>query len=161
MKRIDLDSEGLLPCSICGKHLPLDEFSHLRNRPYGVRRQCRSCVKEINKKHPYRYATKQSRRQAARRYREEHPDRAKVAQLFWAAKRRGSIIPKPCDVCGSSNTHGHHDNYDNPYSVRWLCPKHHAEVREELCGHRRHRCCAAIARAYREGKGKTEESRIL
>lgn len=30
-----------------------------------------------------------------------------------------------CEVCGEWPVEGHHTNYQEPYSVRWLCQKHH------------------------------------
>ena len=31
----------------------------------------------------------------------------------------------PCEVCGKPNGDGHHDDYDKPDQVRWLCNVHH------------------------------------
>ena len=43
------------------------------------------------------------------------------------AVRDGRLIPQPCEKCGASPTHAHHDDYSKPLDVRWLCPVHHAE----------------------------------
>lgn len=40
-------------------------------------------------------------------------------------KRRGKIQIMPCEVCGSNNAEMHHDFYEKPLSVRWLCRYHH------------------------------------
>lgn len=48
----------------------------------------------------------------------------------WAVRRAvasGSLAKGSCETCGSAVTHGHHDDYTAPLSVRWLCPKHHRE----------------------------------
>lgn len=42
------------------------------------------------------------------------------------ALERGYLRRGPCEVCGDVETHGHHDDYSKPLSVRWLCVKHHA-----------------------------------
>jgi hypothetical protein len=39
--------------------------------------------------------------------------------------RRGLIEKKPCEVCGSIDAEAHHDDYDRPLAVRWLCRAHH------------------------------------
>ncbi len=43
------------------------------------------------------------------------------------AKKAGELKPGPCEVCGSTDkVHGHHENYDRPLDLTWLCPKHHS-----------------------------------
>lgn len=42
--------------------------------------------------------------------------------------RHGRTNKKPCEVCGILKVHAHHDNYDRPRDVRWLCISHHVEV---------------------------------
>jgi hypothetical protein len=39
--------------------------------------------------------------------------------------RRGLVERQPCEVCGAEPTDGHHDDYDAPLRVKWLCRKHH------------------------------------
>jgi hypothetical protein len=44
----------------------------------------------------------------------------------WVALRKGKLTRQPCEVCGSDrNIDAHHDRYDRPLQVRWLCRKHH------------------------------------
>ena len=39
------------------------------------------------------------------------------------------LSPKPCEVCGTlQGVQRHHDDYEKPLEVRWLCRKHHAEA---------------------------------
>lgn len=44
-----------------------------------------------------------------------------------AALRRGDLVKGPCEVCGTSEGRidAHHDDYDQPLEVRWLCRLHH------------------------------------
>lgn len=39
----------------------------------------------------------------------------------------GKLTRGPCEVCGVKPADGHHDDYNKPLEVRWLCSKHHAE----------------------------------
>lgn len=56
-----------------------------------------------------------------------------VHQQVQAAIRRGEILPKPCEVCGVNRVdkngkrtvHAHHDDYNKPFEIRWLCRSHH------------------------------------
>lgn len=54
--------------------------------------------------------------------------------LFRNRKRYDPLLAsQPCEVCGSSYpVHGHHENYDEPLKVRWLCPRHHSERHKEM-----------------------------
>lgn len=40
-------------------------------------------------------------------------------------KRRGKLVPQPCEVCGAAEVEMHHDDYSKPLEVRWLCREHH------------------------------------
>jgi hypothetical protein len=48
------------------------------------------------------------------------------------AIRKGDLERGACEVCAEPNAHGHHDDYDKPLDVRWLCPAHHAETHREV-----------------------------
>jgi ribosomal protein S27AE len=38
------------------------------------------------------------------------------------------IRRESCEMCGARSVQAHHDDYDKPLAVRWLCPQHHKEV---------------------------------
>lgn len=42
--------------------------------------------------------------------------------------RRGKIIKKPCEVCGSENVEMHHADYSKPLEITWLCREHHLSL---------------------------------
>lgn len=44
----------------------------------------------------------------------------------------GVVIKSPCTVCGNKKSYGHHDDYDKPLEVMWLCAKHHNARHKEL-----------------------------
>ena len=41
------------------------------------------------------------------------------------ALNKGLITKKPCEVCGETKVEAHHEDYNDPYRVNWLCEKHH------------------------------------
>ena len=43
------------------------------------------------------------------------------------ALRDGVLVKRPCEVCGAENVEAHHNDYNKPLEVRWLCKKHHDE----------------------------------
>jgi hypothetical protein len=47
------------------------------------------------------------------------------------AKRKGILVPEPCEVCGAKRVHGHHYlGYarENWLKVQWLCASHHEQA---------------------------------
>ena len=41
----------------------------------------------------------------------------------------GKLRRQPCDVCGETDlVDAHHEDYDKPLDVRWLCHGHHAQL---------------------------------
>ncbi|WP_197737298.1 hypothetical protein [Aquicella siphonis] len=39
--------------------------------------------------------------------------------------KNGLLIPYPCEICGKKEVEAHHEDYNKPYEVRWLCREHH------------------------------------
>lgn len=39
----------------------------------------------------------------------------------------GRLVKQPCEVCGERKVRAHHDDYNKPVEIRWLCAKHHFE----------------------------------
>jgi ribosome-binding protein aMBF1 (putative translation factor) len=54
------------------------------------------------------------------------PDQARNQAQY--ARQTGRLVPEPCEVCGTETVEAHHDDYDKPLEVRWLCRRHHSEV---------------------------------
>lgn len=48
------------------------------------------------------------------------------------ALKIGRLRKKPCEVCGERKVDGHHDDYNKPLKVRWLCKKHHRAAHRGL-----------------------------
>lgn len=47
------------------------------------------------------------------------------------AKQKGELVPEPCAACGAEPTEAHHEDWDRPLEVVWLCRAHHAALHEE------------------------------
>lgn len=48
------------------------------------------------------------------------------------AIKNGTLKRMPCQVCGNPKVEAHHDDYDKPLEVMWLCQKHHRARHVEL-----------------------------
>ena len=40
----------------------------------------------------------------------------------------GVLEKQGCEVCGAARVDAHHDRYDEPLNVRWLCRSHHVKL---------------------------------
>jgi protein-arginine kinase activator protein McsA len=67
---------------------------------------------------------------ASTKYKKENPLKDKARRLVYRAIQK-SILVKPdiCSTCGTPNNQieAHHDNYNYPLVVRWLCKNCHAK----------------------------------
>lgn len=44
------------------------------------------------------------------------------------AVKAGELEKQTCEVCGLVAVDAHHDQYDEPLKVRWLCRRHHTRL---------------------------------
>ena len=82
---------------------------------------------EKGKKAIVKWNHSQAKKESNARYRAKNGWKIKVHKLVDHAKKLSLLIAKPCEVCGKSNAFAHHDDYDKPLDVRWLCNYHHSE----------------------------------
>lgn len=99
---------------------------------------CKTCKKEYATKHRNdnierirEYDRKRGSRQDATwcpEYRRRFPKKYRAHNMVNNYKRDGKIEEGPCEVCGhTEKVTAHHDDYDKPLEIRWLCYPHHAE----------------------------------
>lgn len=68
-------------------------------------------------------------------YRDGAEQDKRVHNVVMGALGNGKLIPEPCEKCGTSPdktngrcvVHAHHDDYNKPLDVRWLCQPCHFE----------------------------------
>lgn len=65
-------------------------------------------------------------------------EKKRAGHIVEQAIKKGILHPDNCELCGSDRkVEAHHDDYNFPLRIRWLCKKHH---------HEWHKTNAAIAR---------------
>lgn len=130
-------------CKSCGTVRPLSDFYKHTKMSDGHLNNCKACViarvarhraanldrirayDRARYKHPARREYTNVRAYA---YVASHPKARRAHTAVSVAIRDGKMFKKPCEVCSTStDVHAHHDDYDKPLSVRWLCVPHHAE----------------------------------
>lgn len=67
-----------------------------------------------------------------KRMKDKYPDKHRARNILQGAVKHGRIIKKPCEVCGDSNSQGHHNDYSKPLEVVWLCRKHHNKLHNDM-----------------------------
>lgn len=58
-------------------------------------------------------------------WRRTNPKKYAAHLAVQRALSQGKLKKRPCEVCGKLRVDAHHDDYDRPLSVRWLCRSHH------------------------------------
>ncbi len=51
--------------------------------------------------------------------------RKQARQAVQRALRSGALVRGLCEGCESAETDAHHEDYEQPLQVRWLCRAHH------------------------------------
>lgn len=111
--------------------------------------KCKECTKKDANNHRNNNLEKI---RAYDRDRAKNPDRSKAAAAvskLWrqADKRRsachnavnrairsGRLVRLPCERCGEENSCAHHEDYDKPLEVMWLCQPCHKQRHKEING---------------------------
>lgn len=121
-------------CFKCNVEKPLTEFYAHKQMKDGHVNKCKECTKNDVAAHRTdnidkirAYDRGRGARQAPeyqREYRAKYPKKYKSHRMIGNAVRDGKIKKLHCEVCNEP-AHAHHDDYDYPLSVRWLCAAHH------------------------------------
>lgn len=65
------------------------------------------------------------------RMKAKYPEKFKCRAICTQAVRSGKLFKQPCEVCGNQKSEAHHEDYDKPLDVIWLCRLHHREYDRE------------------------------
>jgi hypothetical protein len=134
-------------CPKCARQLPYTAFAKDARTKTGLRSNCRECCSKYQKRYHREHQPTEEQKAIARArataWRLEHPERhqanieayrrrkseIRAAQIaVQTALVAGRLVRQPCEVCGSAKSEAHHDDYDRPLDVRWLCRPHHIEA---------------------------------
>jgi hypothetical protein len=68
----------------------------------------------------------------------KNPAKRAAHILTGNAIRDGRLIRQPCEVCDCVKVQAHHDDYNQPLAVRWLCQEHHVQWHKDERNQNRH-----------------------
>lgn len=66
-----------------------------------------------------------------KKYRDFTPEkkaRLRANRAVFRAIMTGKLKRLPCEICGGRPAEGHHEDYNKPLEVIWLCMRHHREI---------------------------------
>jgi hypothetical protein len=125
-------------CFKCGAEKPLSEFYKHKGMADGRLNKCKECAKKDSTKRRWNkieeareYDRKRGNRQGykyIKEYREKYPKKYKAHRFINNGIKSGLLNPEPCCVCGTKeNLVAHHDDYNKPLEIRWMCQAHHKQ----------------------------------
>jgi hypothetical protein len=134
-------------CFKCKSVKPLEEFYKHSMMADGHLNKCKECSKadvlnnrnkNIEKIRAYdRERSKCPERKKAaleisRAWRAEDKRRATAHSAVARAVRKGLLVRQPCVCCGNQKSLAHHEDYDKPLDVEWLCQPCHKQRHKQI-----------------------------
>ena len=134
-------------CFKCETVKPLEEFYKHKMMADGHLNKCKACTKSEVAKHRVenierireydKERAKRPERKAVnitinRAWRSEDLRRQKAHRLVSRAIKKALLVRAPCCRCGSERSLAHHEDYDKPLDVMWLCQPCHKQRHKEL-----------------------------
>jgi hypothetical protein len=134
-------------CFKCKTIKPLTEFYKHSEMADGHLNKCKACAKNDVGKHRSenldrirqydRDRGKLDHRiklatEMTRSWRAEDKRRQTAHTAVAKAIRNGVLTRMPCERCGAVKSEGHHEDYDKPLDVMWLCRPCHKQRHKEI-----------------------------
>jgi len=144
-------------CKSCNKTKDISLFGKNRTYKDGHDSKCKDCRYELVKAYRSTERGRESARGTVRRYHQSqkgkaakrkyevsdkgrenrrfdsikhknrYPEKKRAREIAYYAIKSGKIAAASCVVCGNDRAHAHHENYNKPLELTWLCVKHHSE----------------------------------
>ena len=138
-------------CFKCNVDKPLSEYYKHAQMGDGHLNKCKECTKKDANQHRANnlerireYDRKRGKNaerikmnvEVNRAWRAEDKRRQSCHRQVSIAIKNGILVRQPCERCGAEKTEAHHEDYDKPLDVMWLCTichkQRHKELKEEF-----------------------------
>src|SRR5438128_1731738 len=113
-------------CNKCRNNLPLTAFYSREPWRRGYYKVCKECMREYN--------LTDGHKEACQNWRADNPQAHKAYRAVNHAIAIGELErPDNCSNCGAeTEVEAHHESYDAPLDVLWLCPSCHGLTRRKI-----------------------------
>lgn len=134
-------------CFKCKTVKPLGDFYKHSTMADGHLNKCKDCTKNDSNKHRSENLEKiraydrarakiaeriKTTTEVTRAWRAEDKRRARAHTAVARAIRNGELIRQPCLRCNEPKSVAHHEDYDKPLEVMWLCQPCHKQRHKEI-----------------------------
>jgi hypothetical protein len=134
-------------CFKCETVKPLTEFYKHSRMADGHLNKCKDCTKNDVSKHRDQNIEKvraydrargkiperiKANTEVTRAWRAEDIRRVLAHSRVANALRNGTLVRQPCCRCADAKSLAHHEDYDKPLEVMWLCQPCHKQRHKEL-----------------------------
>ena len=134
-------------CFKCKTVKPLEEFYVHSYMGDGHLNKCKECTKKDANEHRLKNLEKiraydrargklperiKKNIQTTKLWRQADKRRDVAHKAVARALRNGTLVPMSCERCGNENSLAHHEDYDKPLEVMWLCQPCHKQRHKEL-----------------------------
>ena len=134
-------------CFKCKTIKPINEFYKHSKMADGHLNKCKLCAKNDVSKHRSENLEKiraydrargkiperiKANAEITRAWRAEDSRRYLAHGAVARAIRCGELVREPCIRCGNTKSVAHHEDYDKPLEVTWLCQPCHKQRHKEI-----------------------------
>jgi len=134
-------------CFKCKTVKPLDMFYRHNRMADGYLNKCKECAGSDAVKHRSQNIERiraydrergknadriKAAAEQTRAWRSEDDRRQKAHGAVSRAIKSGGLIRLPCIRCGDEKSVAHHEDYDKPLDVMWLCQQCHKQRHKEI-----------------------------
>jgi len=134
-------------CFKCKEIKDIDDFYKHPKMSDGHINKCKECTKKDVKKNYFKnreaYIEYDRQREQTlhrkklkikyqKQTRKNNPQKYKCTTMVNHAIKKGKIKKGLCEVCNNEKVEAHHEDYDKPFDINWLCKKHHLKLHNKI-----------------------------
>lgn len=134
-------------CFKCKTVKPLNDFYKHSQMADGHLNKCKECTKNDVSKYRHQNIEKiraydrergkiperiKATTEISRAWRQEDSRRSRAHSAVARAIRNGELLRQPCSLCNEPKSVAHHEDYDKPLEIVWLCQPCHKQHHKKL-----------------------------